>query len=71
VSVGAEARAFMWQQGSPGAALLRATYEQLRGAMIDGKYITPQQFEEDVARLDDPDFLMPSATLWSGWGRRP
>ncbi len=70
-SIGAEARAFMWQQGSPGAALLRATYEQLRGAMIDGKYITPQQFEEDVARLDDPDFLMPSATLWSGWGRRP
>jgi hypothetical protein len=39
--------------------------------MIDGNYITQQQFEEDVARLDDPDFLMPSAILWSAWGRRP
>jgi SAM-dependent methyltransferase len=71
VSISGEARAFMWQRGSPGAALVRATYELLRGAMIDGNYITQQQFEEDVARLDDPDFLMPSAILWSAWGRRP
>jgi SAM-dependent methyltransferase len=71
VSISGEARAFMWQRGSPGAALVRATYELLRGVMIDGNYITQQQFEEDVARLDDPDFLMPSAILWSAWGRRP
>jgi SAM-dependent methyltransferase len=71
VSISGEARAFMWQRGSPGTALVRATYELLRGAMIDGNYITQQQFEEDVARLDDPDFLMPSAILWSAWGRRP
>jgi SAM-dependent methyltransferase len=71
VSISGEARAFMWQRGSPGAALVRATYELLRGAMIDGNYITQQQFGEDVARLDDPDFLMPSAILWSAWGRRP
>lgn len=70
-SIGGEARAFMWQRGSPGAALVRATYELLRGAMIERSYITPQQFDEDVARLDDPDFLMPSAILWSAWGRRP
>ena len=71
VSIGAEARAFMWQSGSPGAALVRATYELLRDAMVDRNYITPQQFEEDIARLDDPDFLMPSPILWSAWGRRP
>jgi SAM-dependent methyltransferase len=70
-SIGGEARAFMWQRGSPGADLVRATYELLRGAMIAGNYITQQQFEEDIARLDDPDFLMPSAILWSAWGRRP
>jgi SAM-dependent methyltransferase len=69
--VSGEARAFMWQPGSLGATLVRSTFELLRGAMIDGNYITPQQFEEDVARLDDPDFLMPSAILWSAWGRRP
>jgi SAM-dependent methyltransferase len=71
VSIGAEARAFMWESGSPGAALVRATYELLRDAMVDGDYITPQQFAEDIARLDDPDFLMPSSILWSAWGRRP
>ena len=71
VSMGGEARAFMWQSGSPGAALVRATYELLRDAMVDGNYITAQQFEEDIARLDDPDFLMPSPILWSAWGRRP
>jgi SAM-dependent methyltransferase len=70
-SVSGEARAFMWQPGSLGATLVRSTFELLRGAMIDGNYITPQQFERDVARLDDPDFLMPSAILWSAWGRRP
>jgi SAM-dependent methyltransferase len=70
-SVSGEARAFMWQPGSLGATLVRSTFELLRGAMIDGNYITPQQFEGDVARLDDPDFLMPSAILWSAWGRRP
>ena len=71
VSVGAEARVFMWQHGSAGVSFLRANYEQLREAMIDANYITQQQFEEDVARLDDPDFMMPSGILWSAWGRRP
>jgi SAM-dependent methyltransferase len=70
IGVTGEARAFMWQRGSPGASLARATYELLRGALIDGNYITPEQFEEDVARLDDHDFLMPSAILWSVCGRK-
>ncbi|HKV81937.1 MAG TPA: methyltransferase domain-containing protein [Candidatus Sulfotelmatobacter sp.] len=71
VSVGAEARMFMVQSESPGAALIRANYEQLRGDMIDGGYITERELEEDLARLDDPDFMMPSSILWSAWGRRP
>jgi SAM-dependent methyltransferase len=71
VSVGAEARMFMVQSESPGAALVRANYEQLRGDMIDAGYITEREFEEDLARLDDPDFRMPSSILWSAWGRRP
>jgi len=71
VSIGGEARAFMWHHASPGATLVRATYELLREAMVDGEYITSQQFEEDIARLGDPEFLMPSPILWSAWGRRP
>ena len=68
--VGAEGRVFMWHRGSPGASMVRANYEQLRQAMIDGGWVTQQQFEEDMARLDDPEFMMPSPILWSAWGRR-
>ncbi len=70
-NVGAEARVFMLQRGSPGVSMLRANYEQLRTAMVDGNYITPRQFEEDLAQLDNPYFMMPSGILWSAWGRRP
>jgi SAM-dependent methyltransferase len=68
--VGAEGRVFMSHRGSPGASMLRANYEQLRQPMIDGGYVTQQQFEDDLARLDDPEFMMPSPILWSAWGQR-
>jgi SAM-dependent methyltransferase len=71
VNVGAEARMFMVQSGSPGATLVRANYQQLRGDMIDAGYVTDREFEEDLIRLDAPDFMMPSSILWASWGRRP
>jgi SAM-dependent methyltransferase len=70
VSVEAEGRILMLRHGSHGASMLQANYEQLRGPMIESGYISPQQFEIDVARLQDPDFAMPSAILWSVRGRR-
>lgn len=70
VDVGAEARIFMWECGSAGVAMLRANFEQLRDPMISGNYITQQQFEDDLARLVDEDFTVPSGILWSAWGRR-
>lgn len=70
VDVGAEARVFMWQAGSAGVAMLRANFEQLREAMINGNYITPQQFEDDISHSNDSDFMVPSGILWSAWGRR-
>jgi SAM-dependent methyltransferase len=71
VGVGAEGRLFMWQSGSPGIALMRANFEQLRGAMIEGHYITDYEIDRDLARLEDPDFMMPSAIMWAAWGSRP
>jgi hypothetical protein len=68
--VGAEAEMFMLQSGSAGTALLRANYEQLHAALIDSDYVTEQQFQEDLSRLDDPDFMMPSSIMWAAWGRR-
>jgi ubiquinone/menaquinone biosynthesis C-methylase UbiE len=70
-NVSSEGRSFMWQGGSPGASLLRSNYEQLRGAMIEAGYVTPQEFEKDIAQLQDPSFVAPSPILWTASGRRP
>jgi SAM-dependent methyltransferase len=70
-NAGAEGRIFMWQAHTPGASLMRANYEQLRDAMIQAGYITDQQFSQDLATMQEPAFMMPSAILWSAWGRRP
>jgi SAM-dependent methyltransferase len=69
-SVGASAHIVMWHSGSPGIAMMRANFEQLRDAMIEAQYITPQQFDDDLTRLNSPSFMMPSSILWSAWGRR-
>jgi len=71
INVGAEAHVLMFQCGSPGVSTLRANYEQLRSDMIDRNYITPTEIDEDLAKMNDPDFMMPSGILWSAWGRRP
>ena len=71
VDVAAEASVFMWNSGSPGVTLLRANFEQLRSNMIDAGYITEEEFNQDIARLDDPNFMMPSPIMWTAWGRRP
>jgi SAM-dependent methyltransferase len=68
--VTAEARMFMCAGGSPGAVLIKANLEQLRGVLIDGGYVTSSQFADDIAALDRADFVMPSSILWSVRGRR-
>jgi len=67
--VGAEARMLMLQSGSAGAALLRANYEQLHGALIESGYVTEPEFQDDLCRLDDSSFMMPSSIMWTAWGR--
>jgi SAM-dependent methyltransferase len=71
VQVAAEAYLSIWDFGSPGLSLLRANFEQLRSNMIDAGYITKEEFDEDLKRLDDPNFMMPSPIMWTAWGRRP
>ncbi len=69
--VGAEGRLFMCRGGSSGVSLMRTNFHQLRGALLDAHYITEQEFDQDSARLDDPDFMAPSPIMWTVWGRRP
>ena len=71
IDVGAEGRVQMLQRESSGVSLIRANAQQLRGELIDAGYGTASQIDRDLARMDDPDFMMPSSTLWSAWGRRP
>ena len=68
--VGAEGHIVMLHSNSAGAALLRANYEQLHGALIDSGYITEEEFRDDLCRLENPNFLMPSSIMWASWGRR-
>ena len=69
--VRAEARLSMWPGRSAGASLTRANVEQLRGALIAGGLVTEEELQQDIARLDDPDFMTPSPIMWTAWGRRP
>ena len=48
----------------------RATND-VRRAMIDAGYVTEEEFDPDVARMEDADFRMPSPIMWTAWGRRP
>jgi SAM-dependent methyltransferase len=68
--VDAEARLFMVQGGSPGADLVRSNCEQLRSAMIEAGGVTARQIDQDLARLNEPEFVMPSSIMWAAWGRR-
>jgi SAM-dependent methyltransferase len=69
--LGAEAHMSMVQPESQVATLLRASYERRRGAMIDAGYITDEEFDRDLARMEADDFMMPSPIMWTAWGRRP
>jgi SAM-dependent methyltransferase len=67
----AEGRTFRWLGGSPGASLVRAGLEQLRGPILATGEVTEADIETDLNLLDDPTFAFPSPTLWAVWGRRP
>jgi ubiquinone/menaquinone biosynthesis C-methylase UbiE len=71
VEVAAEGRLFMWRGGSSDVSLMRTNFKQLRGALLDARYITEQEYTQDLAHLDDPDFMAPSPIMWTAWGRRP
>jgi ubiquinone/menaquinone biosynthesis C-methylase UbiE len=71
VDVEAEAQMSMWHRQSPGASLMRANFVELRHQMIASGYVTDEEWENDVVRLDDPQFMTPSPIMWTVRGRRP
>jgi SAM-dependent methyltransferase len=69
--IGADARLSAGSAGSAVGRLVRSTYDQLRDAMIEGGHVSPDELAQDLRRLEDPDSLILTPTLWSVWGRRP
>ena len=71
VDVDGEARSFLIQRGGPWSDLLRANFEQLRPAISAAGGWTAEEFDREVALLDDPDRITPSPLMWAVRGRRP
>lgn len=69
--VTAEGRVFMWEGQSRGAALMRASFEQIKSELIELGMITASEFEYDLALLDDKSLLFPSPIMWAVKARRP
>ena len=68
--ISAEGRMLMWQGKSLGTHLIKANLEQLREAILATGSVTPLEFDADLARLDQEDFLTPSPVMWSVAARR-
>ena len=69
-SISAEGRMLMSQGTSLGTHLMKANLEQLRESILATGSVTPLEFEADLARLDDEDFMTPSPVMWSVAARR-
>ena len=69
-SISAEGRIVMSQGKSLWTNLMKANLEQLRVAILATHLVTPLEFEDDLARLDQDDFMTPSPVMWSVAARR-
>jgi hypothetical protein len=43
----------------------------LREALVDSGDLTAAEVDRDLARLSDPEVVLPSSLMWAAWGRRP
>ena len=68
--VGVEATVSLWGGKSAGTTLMKLHFEEMREPMVGSGLITPQEFEADLKRIDEQDFIMPSPMMWSAWGRK-
>ena len=69
--VGNEGRLRVCYGGGAAARLTRLNFEQLRDAILATGSLTAEEFDGDLARLDDQQFAWRSPILWTAWGRRP
>jgi len=70
VQVGVDAAVSLWGGKSIGTKLLKLHFEEMREPMISSGLISQEEFEADLKRIDEEDFLMPSPMMWTAWGRK-
>jgi hypothetical protein len=71
VNIGAEASVFVWKARSTGTRLLKLDCEELREALTGWCLMSPSEFETDMNRVDDQDFLTLSQKVWTAWDNFP
>src|SRR6516164_8911545 len=69
--VGVEATVSLWGGKSKGTSLMKLDLEEMREPMVNSELITRGEYEADLKRIDEQDFLMPSPMMWTAWGRKP
>ena len=70
VQVGVDAAVSLWGGKSIGTKLLKLHFEEMREPMISSGLISQEEFEADLKRIDEEDFLMPSPMMWTARGRK-
>jgi SAM-dependent methyltransferase len=70
VQVGVEATVSLWGGESTGTGLMKLHFEEMREPMVSSGLISRDEFEADLKRIDEEDFLMPSPMMWTAWGMK-
>lgn len=70
-SISAEGRILMTLGRTVGSDLIKANFTQLRDAILATGLVTEGEFVQDLARLDDEEFMAPSPVMWTVAARRP
>ena len=71
LNVSAEATMAIWQGRSPGTNMFKLSFEELADSILRSGLVSEAEFEADMKRLDQQDFLMPSPMMWTAWGQVP
>ncbi len=69
--VGMEGHLAIGAGESPNTRLDRANFEQVRAEAVAAGLISDDEIGQLLARLDDSELVVSSATMFTAWGRRP
>jgi hypothetical protein len=71
VEIGAEEQVVRFMGSSAGAEVTLADLEQLREPILVTRLITEDEYQPDLALLEDPEFAYSFPLLCAVWARRP